>query len=191
MASEIEAIIFDYDGVVVTLDKELALQAAIPHSQSFLIPAEVVLTDLFYDEAQNYPLDLGQVTIEEVREAMRRIAWKGEVTEWFNWWAFVDDCFRISPPMRELLKYLSERYQLALLTDNHIGFRKWLQHRPDIGQYFDIVVCSAEQKVKKPDSQKTCRVACQPLARLLGIQPCLDFAIVGDTYRIGSRQVRN
>ncbi len=147
----IRAIIFDYDGVVVNMDMELALSAANPYLDSFLIPPELVLTDLFYNNPLNQAVDLGQITMEEMRDAIRVKAWQGTREAWFEWWKAVDDSFKISPQMHTILEKLQGRYRLALLSDNHIGFRPWLESRPDIARYFDIVVCSAELHVKKPD----------------------------------------
>lgn len=183
MHRKVEAIIFDYDGVVVTLDKKRALQAAEKYADAFLIPPETILTDLFYDTSQNYLLDRGEITIERARATMQEVAWQGETQVWFDWWNFVDNCFCMAKPMRELLVSLQGHYRLALLTDNHIGFRQWLQHHPDIAQYFDVVVCSAEQKIKKPDS----RIYLHTLSEL-GSAPSKTVYLDDNIYNISAAQ---
>ncbi|GCE16720.1 HAD family hydrolase [Dictyobacter kobayashii] len=151
--TNIQAILFDYDGVVVNMDKTLALKAADDHYASFILPPLTVLTDLIYNNPFNTELDLGKISIEELRERLRVQAWKGDKESWSQWWEAVDNSYKISQPMQKLLSKLHSKYRLGLISDNHIGFRRWLESRPDITQYFDTIVCSAEEGIKKPDKR--------------------------------------
>lgn len=145
-----EAAILDFDGVVANVDIERAITAALPYAECFALPPRQILNDFFYHNPRNRDLDLGLVTAEAVRTAMRPQLWRGRPDDWLAWWEAVENAYQISVTMCELLDELGSRCRLGLVTDNHLGFRSWLKTRPDIGRYFDVVVCSAEIGVKKP-----------------------------------------
>ncbi|HEX2095571.1 MAG TPA: HAD family phosphatase [Longimicrobiaceae bacterium] len=146
-----EAILFDFDGVVASVDLDAVFSLARSYEPHFLVPPPRLIAEHFYDNPRNPELDLGLTTVEAVREAMRPALWRGPREEWLAWWQAVEDAYAVPPGMAELLSWLRGRYRLGMLTDNHLGFRRWLQDRPDIGGYFDVVVCSAEEGLKKPE----------------------------------------
>jgi FMN phosphatase YigB (HAD superfamily) len=147
---KVDAFIFDFDGVVANVNIQQALEAARPNASSFLIPPHRILIEYFYHNPQNTNLDLGLITTTSVRETMRPNLWCGEPEVWLAWWQAVEDAYQISAEMSVLLQELQSNFCLGLLTDNHSGFRQWLNKRPDINQYFDVVICSAEVGIKKP-----------------------------------------
>lgn len=145
-----EAAILDFDGVVATVDIERAIAAARPYAEYFTLPPRQILIDFFYHNPRNRDLDLGLTTATAVRTAMRPQLWLGKPDDWLAWWESVEDAYQISVAMSDFLVELGSRCRLGLVTDNHLGFRSWLKTRPDIGRYFDVVICSAEIGVKKP-----------------------------------------
>lgn len=143
------AVLFDFDGVVAELDRRVLLAASAAQVRHFRIPIERVLSDYFYRHPQNPALDLGLITIEEVREAIRREIWRGPQDEWVAWWRLVERSYVVRPQMHRWLTALRRRYRLGLVSDNHLGFRAWLRAL-GADRYFATVVCSAEVGVKKP-----------------------------------------
>lgn len=146
----IDAFLFDFDGVVANVNIDKALAAARPYISQFKLPPEQILTEFFYHNPQNLELDLGLAEIRAVREAMRPKLWRGTSEDWLMWWEAVEDAYQVSPDMQEWLSELRGSFRLGMLTDNHLGFRKWLEKRSDVQNYFDVVICSAEVGLKKP-----------------------------------------
>lgn len=146
----IQAILFDFDGVVACVDIERVLITARSYEHLFLVSPRRILEEFFYQNPRNKDLDLGLVTAREVREDMQQLLWRGSTEDWHQWWNAVEDAYCVSSEMSRLLLALQGKYRLGMITDNHLGFRQWLSRRPDVNQYFDVVVCSAEVGVKKP-----------------------------------------
>jgi HAD superfamily hydrolase (TIGR01509 family) len=145
----IEAILFDFDGVLADVNIERVLATDV-NARFFKIPPQQILQHHFYHNPRNFDLDLGLTTVEIVRAEMQDRLWAGELEDWMKWWAFVEDSYEVSAEMQALLADLRPNYRLGIITDNHIGFRCWLEGRPDIHRHFDSMVCSAELGVKKP-----------------------------------------
>lgn len=145
-----KAVLFDFDGVTAQVDIGQVVAESRSLENFFLIKPEQILRDYFYLNPHNRALDLGLTSVENVRESIRDLLWKGQPAEWFRWWHSVENAYKIHPLMSKWLGELAINYKLALITDNHLGFRTWLETRSDINQYFDCIVCSAEVGIKKP-----------------------------------------
>jgi len=145
-----KAIIFDFDGVVAHADVDAILRFSEAQKHNFLLPPDRILADYFYNNPCNRALDLGLATVEEVREAIRPLLWRGSRDEWMAWWRAVEDSYVVSEDMARLLSWLQPRYALGLLSDNHRGFHQWLERLPHVSHYFQTVLCSADMGIKKP-----------------------------------------
>lgn len=142
--------LLDFDGVVAEVDREAALRAARKFEGCFRMSPDRIIDEHFYGNPENRRLDLGLTTTDEVREAIRPSLWTGSREQWFRWWEEVENAYAVSPEMGRLLDDLAGGCALGMVSDNHIGFRDWLEARPDIADHFDVVVCSAEEGCKKP-----------------------------------------
>lgn len=146
--------IFDFDGVIANVNVEKVLLNAQKYSKKFLLPPDVIIEDYFYNNPQNEALDLGLTTNYEVRENIRKKLWDGEHMTWHNWWNEIYNFYEVPQNIEILLKQLKAYgFRLVLLTDNHIGFRKWFEEQFDIHRHFDLIICSAEMGIKKPSAK--------------------------------------
>lgn len=57
---------------------------------------------------------------------------------------------RINDEVLELLTILRRKYRLAILSNHPVGLHEWLSDW-QIGQLFEVIVCSGEVGLMKPD----------------------------------------
>ena len=57
---------------------------------------------------------------------------------------------KINPDVHEILKQLVKRYRLAIVSNHPPGLKVWLKEW-EIDRLFEVVVCSGDEAVTKPD----------------------------------------
>lgn len=61
--------------------------------------------------------------------------------------------FRPYPEVREVLEYLSPRYSLGIIANQHRNVRKHLENTWSLGAYFKFMILSEEVGFKKPETE--------------------------------------
>lgn len=147
----LDAVLLDYDGVVVELDEAAVAEAAAPFLDAFVDPPLEVVRQGFYQHPLMPAVDRGELPIEMVWDDLRPRAFRGDASAWSEWVGVVTDAYVVSDGMTALLDDLGPQVRLGLVTDNHRTFRTWLDQRPTLRDRFGIIACSAEQGYCKPD----------------------------------------
>jgi len=159
----IKAVVFDVGGVLcdwVTVVKKMAASISVDYQEFYN-------TFLHYSFDPKIGSDLGLMSMDEFFIKLanhfgrpeKAVSWRQE---------FVPGFKRIEPSF-ELVKELTGKYKLALLTNAKIGlWDEWMAG--GLRQYFEVIVDSAEVQVLKPD-EKIFRIL---LSRLkLPVAECL------------------
>jgi FMN phosphatase YigB (HAD superfamily) len=147
----VETLLIDFDGVAGHVDVPRVLRRADEFRHWFLCPPATLLRDYFYGNPRNFDLDLGRATVFDVREEIRGRFWSGPSEVWHAWWQSIEDAYEMPRSLQVLLDCLGTRIERVLVTDNHIGFRRWMTGRSDFSLRIDRLVCSAEIGLKKDD----------------------------------------
>lgn len=150
--SGINTVLMDFDGVSGCLDLDRILRATEAIRDLFRIDPRELVRDHFYANPRNGELDLGMVSVFEVREAMRAAFWKGSAADWHAWWQSLEDSYAMPTPIADTIDRWAGRLSFVLVTDNHRDFRAWFARHSDFSSRFDRLVCSGELRLKKPDA---------------------------------------
>jgi epoxide hydrolase-like predicted phosphatase len=174
----IQAILFDYGGVLVQMVDETPRQQL---ADRYGIPLKSIYNLLFDTEA-SIQAALGEISMEHHWRAIHEILHipPGERAEFIRQFWAADGLNR---ELAETLPSLRERYCLGLLSNANDDLRQMLTERWQISGLFDDMIISAEVGLLKPDR----RIYELAVSRL-GVQP--DEAVFIDDMPVNVEGAR-
>lgn len=96
------------------------------------IAREVLGPNEYYNAVQEYNEKVGRLIIKRFEEAP-------------------DSMFQPYPEVRQVLEYLSKRYSLGVIANQHRNVRKHLEDTWGLGSFFKFMILSEEVGYRKPD----------------------------------------
>ena len=174
--SEIKAVIFDVGGVI--LDWEGPRKNFLNKQGISLEEWEKGFTDSLVTRS-----NLGEISLDEyVREGLRGAGIEDKFEEWRK---VIPGKFLPIKKTIDLSKELKKNFKIGLLTNNHKNLLEEWQEIYGQLDWFDVIVCSAEVKLVKPE-----REIYLLTANKLGVksEECL-FVDDVDEYIKGARDV--
>ena len=165
----IKAVVFDVGGVLcgwVTVVRKMAAEIKVDYQKFYE-------AFLYYSFDPKIGSDLGLMSLDEFFAKLANHFGRPEKAKIWRQ-GFVPGFRRIEPSF-ELVKELTGKYKLAVLTNAKIGlWDEW--HAGNLKQYFEIIIDSAEVHALKPD-EKIFRILLERLK--LPAEECLfidDFS---------------
>ncbi len=169
MATDIEAVLFDFGGVFTPSPFDAAEELG----ASLGAPPGRVLEIVFgpYHEDTNHPwhrLERGEIPLLEARDAIIALgAAEGIDTDPFRLFARMGANGARAPMVERAQRIVAHGYRTALVTNNAHEFRDGWRKLVPADELFQVIVDSSEVGMRKPDP----RMFELALARLGGIAP--------------------
>lgn len=145
------SILFDFDGVLCSLDRAKSLEIISTAISSLTISPSQLLDNFFFTNPFYREIDEGKISYFEMLQRIQQECWSGSKTDWMNLWKDVWNCYVIDQAiMLALVQLHSKGFTVRIVTDNHKDFREWFCSRVELRRFEPILVCSAELGIRKP-----------------------------------------
>lgn len=149
-----KTILCDFDGVLCELNRRNALGILEQVNTYLRISPTTLLDEYFYSNPYYREIDLGILKYADMLKRICTKCWLGSVSSWIKLWEEIWDCYEVNQPLLDCFNSSLEMgHSVAIVTDNHIDFRKWLAIHPLLSHMERRLICSAEISLCKPNQE--------------------------------------
>lgn len=141
----ISTILIDFDGVLCSLNHDLALKRMEPYASGLLKPPNDILRDFFYKNPLHFEIDTGSMSYKEMLFEIAQPLWKSDSGSWLELWDEIWDSYAPNIEVISIAERLSEQgKKVAIVSDNHSRFSNWMKNQPDLQRWSQLIYSSAE-----------------------------------------------